>query len=236
MAIIAATPRRHRRLVYRLLLRSLLILLMLPLAGGLAVWAYGPYWIAPMEDFAQGPGGAVAYITLINQITDQAPLFWAGQDVNLVMTEAELSGMVSSALLSGQTDDSPIRKVRADLVDGELRVETVLRFRRPDVPTRYHGPIGLKVRLSPTVGENGRVQFKITRATLGRIPLPRSIIRWAGGMLPATPPGYDPQEVAVTLPLGEMVASQLGRQIAIRSVSADDRRLHLAIALGKRRQ
>ncbi len=233
MSAVAVQERPQRRLIGRVILWSLVALLALPGLGALAVWSYGPYWIAPVEDFAQGPGGAVAYISLLNQIQQQAGSFWSGGDLKLVMTESEFSGMLSSALLSGRTDANPIRKVRGDLVEDEIRVETVMQFQDERVPARYRGPVGLKVRLNPVVAENGEVQFAITRATVGRIPVPRQAIQWAGRFLPAGTPGLNLNEAMISLPLGDMIAAQLGRRVEVKDVAVDNGKLSLVLSLAK---
>lgn len=232
MAAVAVQEGQQRKSLSRPLVWILLTLFLLPGLGTLALWAYGPYWVAPVEEFTQGPGGAVAYISLLNQIQDQAATFWSGGDVRLIMTESEFSGMLSSALLAGRGEEYPIRKVRSDLVDGEMRVETVMRFQHPRVPERYRGPVGLKVRLNPVVGKNGSIQFAITRAAVGRIPVPRQVIRWAGRLLPVGAPGLDTENASISLPLGDMVAAQLGRRVNVKDVTVADGKLSLVLTFG----
>lgn len=229
-APIVTQTRRRVRLRWRLLGWTLLLLAALPFLLAAAAWAYGPYWIAPVDDFAQGPGGAVAYVSLYRQLQQQSHHFWTGGDVRISMNQAEFSGMLSSALLSGRTDEAPVRKVRAGLVDGEIRVETVLRLRHPQIPERYQGPVGLKLRLHPDVDE-GQVRFRITRATLGRIPIPTKLIQWAGRLVDIPIPGFNPAEPAILLPVSDMVTAQWGRQITIKQFTADDGQLALVMSM-----
>lgn len=209
----------------------MLLLLALPACGALAAWSYGPYWIAPVDNFTQGPGGAVAYVNLYRQLQEQAPAFWEGKDIVIVLNQAEFSGMLSSALLSGRDEADPIRKVRAGLLDGEIRVETVLRLPYPQVPERYHGPIGLKLRLLPLVTEQGLIRFRINRATIGQIPVPPTAIKWAGNLFGIQAPGFDPEGPAILLPVGEMVTSQFGRTVTIKEFTADEGKLTLVVAM-----
>jgi hypothetical protein len=219
-------PRLWRRLGW-----ALAALVALPSLGLLSLWAYGPYWIAPVEDFAQGPGGAIAYVSLYNQIQSQQADFWTGGDVTIEMNQTEFSGMLSSALLSGQSERDPIRKVRAGLADGEIRVETVLKFPYASIPQRYQGPVGLKVQLIPVVADNGVVRFQITRAALGRIPVPAKLIQWAGKLFPITAPGFNPEGPSVMLPVGDMIARQLGRSVTIKQFASDQGKLKLVVAM-----
>lgn len=197
----------------------------------LAVWAYGPYWLAPVEDFAQGPGGAVAYVSLYQQLNRQGGQFWAGGDLTIVMNQEEFSGMVSSALLSGRRPENPIRKVRTTLIDGEIRVETILQLPYEQVPERYRGPIGLKLRLRPAVAQNGVVQFQISRATVGRIPIPTALIRWAGRAFPINAPGFNAQDPSISLPVSDAIASHFGRQVRIKQFSANGGQMSMVIAM-----
>jgi hypothetical protein len=215
----------------RLLIWVVAALLILPAAGVAALWAYGPYWIAPVEDFTQGPGGAIAYVSLYNQIQSQAANFWSGGDVHLEMNQAEFSGMLSSALLSGKRPDAPIQKVRTGLLDGQIRVETVLMLPYPSIPERYQGPVGLKLRLRPMVAGNGTIRFQITRATLGRIPIPPQLIQWAGRLYDLNMPGFNANGPSIQLPAGDMIASQLGRSVTIKRFTADEGKLTMVIAM-----
>lgn len=217
--------------LWRLLGWALAALIALPSVALLSLWAYGPYWIAPVEDFTQGPGGAIAYVSLYNQIQTQQADFWTGGDVTLEMNQVEFSGMLSSALLSGQGQQHPIRKVRAGLADGEIRVETVLELPYASIPARYRGPVGLKLRLLPVVAENGVLRFQITRATLGRIPVPTRLIHWAGRLIPVTAPGFNPEGPSVMLPAGDMIARQLGRSVTIKQFASDAGKLKLVVAM-----
>lgn len=190
-----------------------------------------PALMAPAQDFTQGPGGAGAYVSLWNQLQDQYPEFWSGAEIQLTMSEAEFSGMVSSALLSGRGPADPLQKVRAGLDDGEIRVETVLNLPWPEIPERYRGPVGLGVSLRPVVLESGLIRFRISRAQVGQIPVPLVAIRWAGRLVPAGVQGFDPLSASISLPVGDMVAASLGRRLAIRNVTAEVGRLTLTLAL-----
>lgn len=212
----------RRTLAVVLLVVPCLLLLLLLLA---------PALVAPPQDFTQGPGGAVAYVSLWNQLHDQYPAFWAGEEIHLSMTEPEFSGMLSSALLSGRGPADPLQKVRAGLDDGEIRVETVLTLPWPELPTRYRGPVGLRLRLQPVVAESGLIRFRISRVQVGRIPLPVAAIRWAGGRVPIGFEGFDARNATISLPVGEMVAASLGRRLELRTVTAETGRLTLSLAL-----
>lgn len=230
MAAVVTEPRPPRRsLRRRLLVWAPALLLAGLLLTPLILWAAGPTLLAPVEDFAQGPSGAVAYISLYRQLTDQSAQFWMGQDITLSMTSEELDGMISSALLSGRAADAPIRKVRAGLGDGEIQVETVLQFRRPDVPARYQGPIGLNLALRPMMTKQGRIRFQITSASVGRLPIPTWAIQIAGRIFKVQVPGFDTQGPSIALPLGDMVENSLGRRITIKKIDATSSNLSMTL-------
>lgn len=231
MTAVATRPEHKVRLRSRFWLWTLVAVIGTPLLLAGAMWAYGPYWIAPVDDFVQGPGGAIAYISLGNQLRNQAPEFWGGEDVELVMNQAEFSGMLSSALLSGRQDSNPIRKVRASLSDSEIRVESVLMFEEEAIPERYRGPVGLKLGLRPMVTEGGLIEFRIARAAVGRIPVPPVLIRWSGKLYKVQAQGFNPAGPSVHLPLSDMVASLFGRNVRIRQFKADEGRLLLVVAM-----
>lgn len=224
----AARPRASRlRTASRVALALVLISAM---AGGLLWWS-APSLLSPVDDFEQGPGGALAYVSLSNQIREQSSEFWTGGDVEIRLDQEEFSGMLSSALLTGRRPGDPIQRVRGSLVEGEIKVETVLYLPYEAVPERLRGPVGLRLRLDPVVTETGLVQFRITRAFAGRIPISPALIRWVGSMLPVTVPGYDPREAAISLPLGDMVSRSLGRKLEIKRFSSDGGQVHLMIAM-----
>lgn len=220
-------PGRPRGFALRSITIILLLLSTLLLLGLLLT----PALIAPPQDFVQGPGGAVAYVSLWNQLHEQYPEFWAGEEIHLVMTESEFSGMLSSALLSGRGPSDPLQKVRAGLADGEIRVETVLTLPWPEIPARYRGPVGLRVRLQPEVAESGLIRFRISRAQVGQIRLPVSLIRWVGSRIPAGFEGLDLRSATISLPVGDMVAASLGRRLELRKVTAVAGRLTLSLSL-----
>lgn len=211
--------------------RAVAVLLLLTLLVGGLLWWSGPLLIAPVENFTQGPGGTVAYVSLSNQIREQSAEFWTGGDVHIRLDEAEFSGMLSSALLTGRQPTDPIHRVRGSLVDGEVKVETVIYLPSASVPERFQGPLGLKLRLHPVVTEKGLVQFRITRAFAGRIPISPRLIRWVGRLIPFTVPGYDAREATILLPLGDMVSRSLGRRLEIKEFSAEGGQLNLTIAM-----
>ncbi|MFZ5813922.1 MAG: hypothetical protein ACOY93_01285 [Bacillota bacterium] len=219
-----AAPHPARR---RSLLRSAAALLLLP---GLLWWS-GPALLAPVQDFAQGPGAAVAYVSLSHQIREQSAQFWTGGDVQIRLAQEEFSGMLASALLTGRRPTDPIQRVRGSLAGGEVKVEAVLSLPYSQVPERFRGPIGLRLWLQPVVTRSGLVQFRITRAHAGRIPVSPALIRLAGRLLPATAPGFNAAAAAIDLPLSDMVSGSLGRRLEIKRFSAESGQLHLTIAV-----
>lgn len=225
---VVGRPRASR--LRRFSRKAFAILLLAVLASGLFWWK-APGLLAPVDEFAQGPGGAVAYVSLSNQIRDQSAQFWTGGDVQIRLDQDEFSGMLSSALLTGRGPGDPIQRVRGSLVDGEIKVETVLHLPFDSVPERLQGPLGLKLRLHPVVTETGLVQFRITRILAGRIPISPVLLRWADRVVPLSAPGFDAREATISLPLGEMVSRTLGRKLEIKQVNADDGQLHLTIAM-----
>ncbi len=193
---------------------------------GVALWWSGPHLLAPREDFPQGPGGAVAYISLARQLRDQWTYVRSGGEIHLVMTEPEFSGMLSSVLLSGQGEERVIRKVRGRLEGAEIRVDAILESHDPRLPEHYRGPVGLTLHLDPTVSGGGEIRFQIKQAAAGRIPLPVPLLRWSGRWLPV--PGFDAQQVALTLPVTSLIEGQLGRQIDVTQFATKGGKLYLA--------
>ena len=211
--------------------RIVAAVLILLVATGTLLWWSGPLLLAPVEDFAQGPGGAVAYVSLSNQIRDQSAEFWTGGDVHIRLTQEEFSGMLSSALLTGRKPGDPIQRVRGSLVDGEVKVESVVHLPFAVVPDRFRGPLGLKLRLSPVVTETGLVQFRITRAFAGRVPISPALLRLAGRIAPVAMPGYDAGQATILLPLSDMVSGSLGRRLEIKEFHTGNGHLTLTIAM-----
>jgi len=224
------SPRPIRYLWRTLLQTTGLLILLVILTVGVAWWR-GPAWLAPVEEFAQGPGGIVAYVTIANQIREQSAEFWTGGDVYMELDENEFSGMLSSALLTGRRPGDPIQRVRGSLLEDEIKVEAVLQLGNSPLPARFHGPIGLRLRLNPIVTERGLVQFRITRAAAGRVPIPPALIRWIGGLVPIKTPGFDAREPAISLPLGDMISQTLGRRLEIKQVTTTDGRLGITFAM-----
>lgn len=232
MSILRPVQTTARPTSRRRVLRSavLLLVLALPVLAGLLWWA-APALLAPVEPFQQGPGGAIAYVSVTKQIRDQSYEFWTGGDVQIRLSEGEVSGMLSSALLTGRQPGDPIEKVRGHIVDGTLRVETVVTLPYEQVPQRLRGPLGISVRLSPVVTETGVVQFQIIRARVGRVPIPASLIRLAGRVYPMDRPGFSAQEATINLPISDLVSEALGRRLEIKEFTADHGELILTIAM-----
>lgn len=204
----------------------------LTLAAAAGFWLFGPALLAPREDFTQGPGGAVAYIGLSNQLRSQMSKFWSGQDVRLTMNQAEFSGMVSSALLSGQTPANPIRKVRSYLPEGEIQVDMVMELPYDQVPEKFRNqPIGLTLDLEPTVDRFGQIEFRITHAKVGRIRVPVFLIKQVGRRLGIHAAGYDAEEAAIQLPITDLIAGNFGRNIVIREFMSSNGNLVLVMAM-----
>lgn len=228
------TRRPRRRGVFRILFSLLAWLLVLAVAGVGALWYFGPALIAPVVDFPQGPGGVVAYIGLSNQLRSQTVPFLAGQDVRLTMNEEEFSGMVGSAVLSGKQQENPVRKVRAYLPEGQIQVDMILELPYEQIPQHYRNrPVGLTVDLQPEVSAAGEVQFLITRARLGRIPVPVEAIKWAGERVPFSHPSFDAKAATIKLPVGDLIAGNFGRNIRIKQFTSSQSKLTLVMAMAR---
>ncbi len=197
----------------------------------LLLWWSAPGLLAPVADFEQGPGGTEAYVTVATQIRAQSAAFWTEGDVHLSLNAAEVSGMLSSALLSGGSPEGPLARVRGGVDDGAILVEAVLQPPADRVPRRLAGPVGLRLRLAPEVAETGVIHFRITRAYLGRVPVSPGLIRLAGHLIRPEWRGYDARQAAFVLPISDMISQALGRRIEIRSFSAESGLLNLTIAM-----
>lgn len=238
MAMTATQPRpRRRRLRFgSLLLRLIAVMLVLVLLASGGLWVFGPVLIRPVDYFAQGPGAAIAYVSLARQMASQAPEFWAGQEIQLVVNEDEFSGMLASALLSGRQPGNPVRRVRSTLSRGSIAVDSVLLLTDPRIPERFQGEVGLRLWLRPTVTKSGQVDFAIIRAAVGRIPVPVALIRWAGQYLPVSTPGFDARQAVISLPVSQMVTAQFGRNVKLKQFSVTDQELTLMLVMPKKAQ
>lgn len=223
--------KRPRRRGPRLLLWFLATLLLLPFAAAGALWALGPWLLAPVEDFEQGPGAAVAYISLSQQLQKQIGQFWAGKPISVSLSETEFSGLLSSALLSGRPEENPLRKVRAELIENQIRVETVLVADDLRIPERFRTPKGLRVRLRPAVTEAGTIRLEVTRASVGRVPIPVELIHWAGRTFPVETPGFDAGTATIELPLGDMLGNQFGRKVEISQFDVNEGHVTMSLTI-----
>lgn len=206
-------------------------ILVLVCAALLGLWWRLPALLAPVADFEQDPGGTEAYVSIATQIRAQSGAFWTGGDVHLSLTAVEVSGMLSSALLSGGSPDGPLSRVRGGVDDGAILVEAVVQPPAEQVPARLARPIGLRLRLAPAVAETGVVHFRITGAHVGRVPVSPALIRLAGWLLRPDWEGYDARDAAFALPVSDMISQSLGRRIEIRSFAAEAGLLRLTIAM-----
>lgn len=139
--------------------------------------------------------------------------------------------MLSSALLSGGSPEGPLARVRGGVDDGVILVEALLRPPPGQVPDRLSGPVGLRLRLAPEVDETGLIQFRITQAHLGKVPVSPALLRLAGRAVRPQWQGYDAREAAFILPISDMISQALGRRIEIRSFAAEAGQLRLTIAM-----
>lgn len=229
MATVVHHPRRRRG--SRLLLWLLVTLLLLPFAAAGALWVLGPWLLAPVEDFEQGPGAAVAYISLSQQLRNQLDQFWAGKPISVTLSETEFSGLLASAVLSGRAEHNPVRKVRAQLINDQIRVETVLVADDERIPERFRTPKGLRVRMRPSVTDAGSIRLEITRASVGRVPIPIEWIRWAGRTFRIETPGFDARTAVIELPLGEMLGGQFGRTVQISQLDVNEGHVTMTLTI-----
>ncbi|HYG59572.1 MAG TPA: hypothetical protein VD902_16030 [Symbiobacteriaceae bacterium] len=213
-----------------LIVMLIITVLVLLAAAGAAVWRWGPEWIAPTEQFTASPGGAVAYIGMATQVRNQGAQIYAGEDFTVSFSDTEFTGLVTSALLSRKQAENPLEKVRATVAPGEIRMDAVLKLPYPEVPARFRGPIGLTLWLQPTVEHGSNVRFQLTRAAIGRIPVPLSTVRWAGEKYAAAVPGYDARDIAFSLPLGDLLGQQMGRPVIIKRMDTNTGTLTMTLA------
>ncbi|HEY3368735.1 MAG TPA: hypothetical protein VGK74_27065 [Symbiobacteriaceae bacterium] len=218
----------------RFLVKALFTVVVLLGATALAIWTYGPAWIAPAPDFPQGPGGALAFVSLSTQLRTQARQLARGEPVRLTLTEQEFSGVVSSALLSGWRGPGDQPKVRSLLENGLIRQEMVVRFQDPAVPERFRGPVGLRVWLEPRITPGAPARFRIVRGMVGRIPLSAAAIRRLSQASGFQPAGFDPAEPALVLPVESLISENLGRSFSIREFAVTGQKVTLTVALGTR--
>lgn len=215
---ISLSPRLRRR---RTTVRVFRLLVLVAVLSALYGWV-GPWLLSPTADFAQGPGGVAAFVSLSRQLQQQNVAFAAGRPVTIHLTAEEFDGLLASALLSGRRPTDPLRKVRSRLQGGQVVVETVMQPPAERVPKPYQGPMGLTLGMKPAVNRDGSIQLQIAQAYLGRVPLPLSLIPRLSKRVPLPFPGFDPEQVSVTLPLSELVSQQMGRHLTITTLQVTD--------------
>lgn len=196
-----------------------------------AAWVFGPAWIAPLKDFPASPGGAVAYISLATQLRQQGTQIATGKDFTVEMNEEEFTGLLTSVLMSNKQPTNPLDKVHAALLPDLLQIEGVLRLPYEQIPARFQGPIGLELWLRPHLEQGGQVRLQVIRAALGRVPVPLQWIRWVGQRYPVAIPGYDPNEISISLPMADLMRQQVGRPVKVKGFRADTDKLTMTLAL-----
>jgi hypothetical protein len=208
----------------------LTLIIILPLLTAATLWFAGPSLFAPVEDFPQGPGGAIAYISLYKQLQPQLGKLLTGKDLTLTMTPAEANGMLASALLAGRRPGAPIEKVRSSLGENVITVDLILQFEKQAVPERFRGPIGLRLELVPVMTPDGRLAGQVRSVKLGRVPVPLALVRWAGTNFSLATPEFDPAGPTLYVPVSALVSHELGRPLTIKTIQVSDRGLTLTVS------
>lgn len=189
-----------------------------------------PYLLRPTLSFQQGPGGEVAYISLLRQLTSQAVSVARGNPVQLRLTEEEFSGLVSSAVLSDWEGPIPQPRLRTRLVDGNIRLEAIVPLDQMDQPWRLIRAVGLTLDLSPSVPPNGPPRFRILHAAIGRIPVSPGVIRLLGKTFAGQVPELDPNEPALLLPMDDLVIAALNRGLTVKQMQVQGNTVLLTVS------
>lgn len=226
----------RRRDQERNLRRTIVALLAFPVLIPILFWIFLPSLLSPVAPFEQGPGAAVAYISLVQQLRAQQSTLDRGGALTLRFTEPEWNGLLASAILSGRGADFPVKRVRSFLLTDGVQLDTIIEPPPGALPSRFERPIGLQADLQLLSLDGGRsVTFGLSRLRLGWLTVPNSALKLIVPRLGNPLPWFDPSGLRLTLPLADMVEAQIGRPIKLTQVSLRPGQVVLTATVGAAR-
>lgn len=192
-----------------------------------------PKLIEPIDPFEQGPGAAVAYVSLVQQLRAQEEIVASGGQITLHLTEQEWNGLLASAILSGKGSDFPVKRIRSALLQDGLRLETIIEPPPGTLPRQLERPIGLRADLRLLALDERTLSFTLADLRLGYLPVPNYALRTLAPRLGNPLPGFDLTNLRLTLPLADLVEGQVHRNVSLNSVNLGDGRVLLTAQIGQ---
>jgi hypothetical protein len=225
--------RRHQR--ERRIRRFTLLILSLPFLLVGLFWLALPTLLAPVESFDQGPGAAIAYASLVQQLRAQEPTLQRGGELSLRFTEDEWNGLVASAVLSGRGESFPVKRIRTQLLTDGVRLDAVVEPLPDRVPDRFERPIGIQAALHlESLGAREAI-FSLSQIRLGWLPVPNTMLTTLSGRLGNPIPGLDPQSARLTVPLAQLIEGQVQRAVQLKTLKIKPGQITLTVLVGPKR-
>lgn len=197
----------------------MIALLAFPIVLALLFILFLPTLISPVEQFEQGPGAAVAYISLAQQLRAQEPTLAKGGRITLRFTDSEWNGLLASAILSGRGPEFPIKRVRSVLLQDGVRLDSIVEPPKGALPRMFERPIGLQVDLHLLSTDERSLTFDLSNLRLGYLTVPNYALRELAPRLGDPLPGFDAEQLRFTLPLADIVEAQIERSVKLSEIS-----------------
>jgi hypothetical protein len=209
--------RRHAK--ERNLRRTIMALLAFPVVVTLLFLIFLPNLLSPVESFEQGPGAAVAYVSLTQQLRAQEASLARGGQITLRFTEPEWNGLLASAVLSGRGETFPVKRIRSVLLQDGVRLDTIIEPPPGAVPRWFERPIGLQTDLHLIAQDGRTATFGVANLRLGWLTVPSAALRQLAPRLGNPLPDFDPASLRITLPIAQMIEGQIKRSVQLKEIS-----------------
>lgn len=197
----------------------MIALLAFPIVLLVAFFLSLPILIQPVEQFEQGPGAAVAYVSLAQQLRAQEIALAQGGQITLRFTEEEWNGLLASAILSGRGPNFPVKRIRSVLLEDGVRLDSIVEPPPGALPSQFQRPIGLQVDLHLLTLTDRALTFEISGLRLGYLTVPNYALRELGPRLGNPLPGLDTERLRLTLPLADLVEAQVKRSVKLDQIT-----------------
>lgn len=214
----------------------MIALLAFPIVLLLLFILFLPTLISPVEEFEQGPGAAVAYISLAQQLRAQEATLSQGGRITLRFTEAEWNGLLASAILSNRGPNFPVKRIRSFLLEDGVRLDSIIDPPPGSLPRMFERPIGLQADLHLLSLDERTITFDLSGLHLGYLTVPNYALRELAPRLGNPLPGLDAEHLRLTLPLAEMVEAQVKRSVKLSQISLRPGQVILTADVGLARQ
>ncbi|HLO02815.1 MAG TPA: hypothetical protein VK191_06905 [Symbiobacteriaceae bacterium] len=195
-----------------------------------------PTLIGPVEQFEQGPGAAVAYVSLVQQLRAQEGALTKGGRITLRFTEAEWNGLLASAILSGRGEGFPVKRIRSALLSDGVRLDSIIEPPPGALPGQFERPLGLQVDLHLIALDERTLSFELSSLRLGYLTVPNYALRELAPRLGNPLPGFDSERLRLTMPLADMVEAQIKRSVKLSEISLQPGQVILTAEVGQVRQ